>query len=150
MPAEGSKASDLGVNLTAAAVTKIKELLAQEPKPGLRLRIVVMPGGCAGLKYQLFFSDEKIPGDSVFDVGSNSSNEHSVSDGLKINDGEPSEQAQPESLASEQAVEVIIDAESLPYLSNATINYSDDPDSQGFTIDNPNSTSSCACGKPHH
>ncbi|WP_084252644.1 iron-sulfur cluster insertion protein ErpA [Devriesea agamarum] len=43
-------------------------------------------------------------------------------------------------------VEVVVDKMSDPYLLGATIDFSDTIEKQGFTIDNPNATSSCACG----
>lgn len=47
-------------------------------------------------------------------------------------------------------VEVIVDRMSVPYLSGATIDFSDTIEKQGFTIDNPNATGSCACGESFH
>jgi iron-sulfur cluster assembly accessory protein len=44
------------------------------------------------------------------------------------------------------AVEVVVDRMSAPYLDGATIDFSDTIEKQGFTIDNPNAGSSCACG----
>ena len=46
-----------GVILTDAAAAKAKALLDQEGRDDLALRIAVQPGGCAGLRYQLFFDD---------------------------------------------------------------------------------------------
>lgn len=43
-------------------------------------------------------------------------------------------------------VEVVVDQMSIPYLSGATIDFSDTIEKQGFTIDNPNAQGSCACG----
>ena len=43
-----------------------------------------------------------------------------------------------------------IDRESYPYLKGATIDYSDTIEKQGFILDNPNSTGSCACGDSFH
>ncbi|HMT51218.1 MAG TPA: iron-sulfur cluster insertion protein ErpA, partial [Dietzia sp.] len=43
-----------GVLLTDAAASKAKALLDQEGRDDLSLRIAVQPGGCAGLRYQLF------------------------------------------------------------------------------------------------
>jgi iron-sulfur cluster assembly accessory protein len=43
-------------------------------------------------------------------------------------------------------VGVIIDKMSVPYLEGATIDFEDTIQKQGFTIDNPNAGSSCACG----
>ena len=46
-----------GVILTDAAAAKAKSLLDQEGRDDLALRIAVQPGGCAGLRYNLFFDD---------------------------------------------------------------------------------------------
>ncbi len=43
-------------------------------------------------------------------------------------------------------VEVVVDRMSAPYLLGATIDFADTIEKQGFTIDNPNAGSSCACG----
>ena len=43
-------------------------------------------------------------------------------------------------------VEVVVDRMSAPYLDGATIDFADSIEKQGFTIDNPNAGSSCACG----
>ncbi|MFC0675378.1 iron-sulfur cluster insertion protein ErpA [Brachybacterium hainanense] len=43
-------------------------------------------------------------------------------------------------------VEVVVDKMSSPYLIGAVIDFSDTIEKQGFTIDNPNAQSSCACG----
>ncbi len=37
-----------------------------------------------------------------------------------------------------------------PYLMGATIDFVDTIEKQGFTIDNPNATGSCACGDSFH
>ena len=52
-----------GVLLTDAAATKAKALLDQEGRDDLALRIAVQPGGCAGLRYNLFFDDRELDGD---------------------------------------------------------------------------------------
>ena len=56
-------ASATGVILTEAAAAKAKALLDQEGRDDLSLRIAVQPGGCAGLRYQLFFDDRELDGD---------------------------------------------------------------------------------------
>ena len=43
-------------------------------------------------------------------------------------------------------VEVVVDRMSVPYLDGAKIDFADTIEKQGFTIDNPNAGSSCACG----
>lgn len=102
-----------GVTLTEVASDKVKQLLAQEGRDDLRLRIAVQPGGCSGLIYQLYFDERLLEGDATVDFN---------------------------------GVEVVVDKSSIPFLSGATIDFSDTIEKQGFTIDNPNASSSCACG----
>ncbi|MDR1214740.1 MAG: iron-sulfur cluster assembly accessory protein [Propionibacteriaceae bacterium] len=103
------------VVLTDAAVAKVAALLAAEAAEGedLALRLAVQPGGCAGLRYQLYFDDESFEGDVETVFGD---------------------------------VKVVVDRMSAPYLAGATIDFADTIQRQGFTIDNPNATTSCACG----
>ena len=56
-----------GVTLTDAAAEKAKNLLDQEGRDDLRLRVAVQPGGCSGLRYQLFFDERSLDGDVVAD-----------------------------------------------------------------------------------
>jgi iron-sulfur cluster assembly accessory protein len=105
------------INVSATAAAKVKSLLAQEGRDDLQLRIAVQPGGCSGLRYQLFFDERTLDGDVVTDF-----------------DG----------------VAVVVDRMSVPYLNGATIDFVDSIEKQGFTIDNPNATGSCACGDSFH
>ncbi len=106
-----------GINLTEVASSKVKALLEQEGRDDLRLRVAVQPGGCSGLRYQLFFDERDLDGDVIKDFN---------------------------------GVEVVVDRMSAPYLMGATIDFADRIDAQGFTIDNPNATGSCACGDSFH
>jgi iron-sulfur cluster assembly accessory protein len=106
-----------GIVLTNGAAAKVSTLLAQEGREDLKLRIAVQPGGCSGLKYQLYFDERAIDGDIVTDFG---------------------------------GVQVVTDKMSAPYLMGATIDFVDTIEKQGFTIDNPNATGSCACGDSFH
>ncbi|MDQ2092574.1 HesB/IscA family protein [Rhodalgimonas zhirmunskyi] len=45
-----------------------------------------------------------------------------------------------------QGQQVIVDQVSLPFLSGATIDFSDELIGARFVIDNPNASSSCGCG----
>jgi iron-sulfur cluster assembly accessory protein len=105
------------VVLTDGAADKVKSLLEQEGRTDLALRVAVQPGGCSGLRYQLFFDDRALEGDVVTDWG---------------------------------GVRVIVDRMSNPYLLGATVDFVDTIEKQGFTIDNPNATGSCACGDSFH
>ena len=49
-----------------------------------------------------------------------------------------------------EGVEVIVDKMSVPYLDGASIDFEDTIQKQGFTIDNPNASGSCACGDSFH
>ena len=61
--------SNTGVILTEAAAATAKALLEQEGRNDLALRIAVQPGGCAGLRYQLFFDDRELDGDKIDLIG---------------------------------------------------------------------------------
>ena len=106
-----------GVLLTDGAAGKVKALLEGEGRDDLALRVAVQPGGCSGLRYQLFFDERNLEGDVVKDFG---------------------------------GVHVVTDRMSAPYLMGATIDFVDTIEKQGFTIDNPNATGSCACGDSFH
>ncbi len=111
----GHRSDSINVSDTAAA--KVKSLLEQEGRDDLALRIAVQPGGCSGLRYQLFFDERTLDGDVVTDFN---------------------------------GVNVVVDRMSVPYLNGATIDFVDSIEKQGFTIDNPNATGSCACGDSFH
>jgi len=51
-----------------------------------------------------------------------------------------------DALVDYEGVEVVVDPMSVPYLDGATIDFEDTIQKQGFTIDNPNASDSCACG----
>src|ERR1700754_4238485 len=57
------------VVLTDFAAVKVKALIEQEGRDDLRLRVAVQPGGCSGLRYQLFFDERSLDGDVVNDFG---------------------------------------------------------------------------------
>src|SRR5262245_24189238 len=59
----GTEVPTHGVELTNAAAAKAKALLDQEGRTDMSLRIAVQPGGCAGLRYQLFFDERTLDGD---------------------------------------------------------------------------------------
>jgi len=59
-----------GIVLTDGAAAKVSSLLTQEGRDDLKLRIAVQPGGCSGLRYQLYFDEREIDGDIVSAFGS--------------------------------------------------------------------------------
>ena len=58
-----------GIVLTDTAASKVKSLLEQEGRDDLALRVAVQPGGCSGLRYQLFFDERTLDGDVTTDFG---------------------------------------------------------------------------------
>ena len=58
-----------GIALSGEAADKVKTLLESEGRDDLALRIAVQPGGCSGLRYQLFFDDRTLDGDVVKEFG---------------------------------------------------------------------------------
>jgi iron-sulfur cluster assembly accessory protein len=117
MTVQDESTTTQGVLLTDAAAVKVKTLLEQEGRDDLALRLAVQPGGCSGLRYQLFFDERQLDGDQIHEFG---------------------------------GVKVVTDRMSAPYLGGATIDFVDTIEKQGFTIDNPNASGSCACGDSFH
>ncbi|MFN2526234.1 MAG: HesB/IscA family protein [Actinomycetota bacterium] len=61
------------IGITASAASKVTELLDREISAApeehadkeYALRVAVQPGGCAGLRYALYFDDRKMDGDVI-------------------------------------------------------------------------------------
>ena len=47
------------IDLQESAVLKLKELIAEEGNPDLKLRIFVQGGGCSGFQYGFTFDEDK-------------------------------------------------------------------------------------------
>jgi iron-sulfur cluster assembly accessory protein len=71
MTTEASTPVDIttGITLTDVAAAKVAALLAQEGRDDLHLRVAVQPGGCSGLRYQLYFDDRNQEGDIARSFG---------------------------------------------------------------------------------
>ncbi|HHC09337.1 MAG TPA: iron-sulfur cluster assembly accessory protein [Actinobacteria bacterium] len=54
-----------GATLTPAAAAKVKELIEAEGDPNLVLRLGVVPGGCSGFTYEMYFDTQVDPTDVV-------------------------------------------------------------------------------------
>jgi iron-sulfur cluster insertion protein len=57
------------IDLQESAVTKLRELIAEEGNPDLKLRIFVQGGGCSGMQYGFTFDEEQNEDD--FDININ-------------------------------------------------------------------------------
>ena len=105
------------ITLTETAAGKVKELLAEEGRDDIALRVAVQPGGCSGLRYAMYLDDQVTEKDAT---------------------------------AEQFGVRVVIDRMSVPYLSDATVDFVDSLEQSGFTIDNPAAQGGCACGNSFH
>ncbi len=105
------------LTLTQTAAGKVKELLTEEGRDDIALRVAVQPGGCSGLRYAMYLDDQ-------------------------VTDKDATEQ--------QHGVRLVIDKMSVPYLTQATIDFVDSLEQSGFTIDNPAAQSGCACGNSFH
>jgi iron-sulfur cluster assembly accessory protein len=106
------------MQLSENAAGKVKELLAEEGRSDIALRVAVQPGGCSGLRYAMYLDDQ-------------------------VGDADTTEE--------QHGVRLVIDRMSIPYLSEATVDFVDSLESgTGFTIDNPVAQGTCACGHSFH
>lgn len=101
------------MKLDSSAVTKLKDILAEENNPNAKLRVFVQGGGCSGFQYGFTLDESRNEDDFDF---------------------------------SYDDVTVLVDAMSMQYLQNATINYKEDLTGSSFVIDNPQAVSTCGCG----
>ena len=105
------------IQLTENAAGKVKELLDQEGRSDIALRVAVQPGGCSGLRYAMYLDDQ-------------------------LSDKDVAEE--------QHGVRIVVDKMSMPYVSQATIDFVDTLEASGFTIDNPAAQGGCACGHSFH
>jgi iron-sulfur cluster assembly accessory protein len=105
------------LTITEMAAGKVKELLAEEGRDDIALRVAVSPGGCSGLRYAMYLDDQASEKDTV---------------------------------EEQHGVRIVIDKMSVPYLSQATVDFIDSLEQTGFTIDNPSAQGGCACGNSFH
>jgi iron-sulfur cluster assembly accessory protein len=108
---------DRMLTLTQTAAGKVKELLAEEGRSDIALRVAVQPGGCSGLRYAMYLDDQLTDKDATDE---------------------------------QHGVRIVLDKMSVPYLSQATIDFVDSLEQSGFTIDNPAAQGGCACGNSFH
>jgi iron-sulfur cluster assembly accessory protein len=108
------QADEFVLNVTDAAVNKVKDFAAKMPEAaGKALRVFIQGGGCSGFQYGFTFDDQK-PADYV----------------LKVRE-----------------IEVVVDKASSLKLQGATVDWIEDFRGAGFSVENPNATSGCGCGK---
>ena len=105
------------ITLTENAAGKVKELLAEEGRNDIALRVAVQPGGCSGLRYAMYLDDQVSEKDQ----------------------------------AEEQfGVRLVMDKMSVPYLSQATIDFVDTLEQSGSRSTTRPPQGGCACGNSFH
>src|SRR4030088_925403 len=105
--------TEIMINVSETAASKINELLVEEQKAGGGLLVFVQGGGCSGFQYGMMIEENgQGSGDSVFE-----------SNGVRLH----------------------VDPISLQYLKNAEVDFVETITGGGFTIKNPNATTTCGC-----
>ena len=56
------------ITITDAAVTKIRDIVAEENNPKLKLRVFVQGGGCSGMQYGFTLDEEQNEDDWDLDI----------------------------------------------------------------------------------
>lgn len=65
--APGYQSLDRPLVFTPAAAGKVRELIAEEGNPGLKLRVYIQGGGCSGFQYGFTFDENIEEGDTVIE-----------------------------------------------------------------------------------
>ena len=128
LSAEGTEASQKGIQITEKALKRIRVAMAKEgvaPEQG-GLRLGIQGGGCSGLSYNIRFDSKPRERDRVFSFGA----------GLATA-GDPTNAA---------PIRVFVDPKSFIYLHGMVLDFEETLMRQGFNFINPNSTKSCGCG----
>ncbi|MCH9757163.1 MAG: iron-sulfur cluster insertion protein ErpA [Gammaproteobacteria bacterium] len=107
------------VKFTVSAADKVAELIEEEQKPDLKLRIYVTGGGCSGFQYGFTFDKDQALDDTVVEQACSDSNAR---------------------------VKLLIDSMSIQYLKEAEIDYVKEIQGERFVIRNPNAKTTCGCG----
>ncbi len=108
---------------TQAAADKVFSLVAEEENFDLKLRVYITGGGCSGFQYGFTFDEVTNEDDFVI--------EKNVVD---------------KSTGGETKVALLVQANCMPYLQGAEIDYQEDIQGAQFIIRNPNAKSTCGCG----
>lgn len=102
--------------ISQAAAQEIERLKLSRQKPDSRLRLRVKSGGCSGLFYNL-------------DLESASETEQ-----------------EGDRLYESHGVQIAVDAQSVPYVVDLKLDYSEDLMGGGFRFQNPAAVATCGCG----
>ena len=151
--------------VTEHAIRKIKELSAQEERPGAILRISISGGGCSGFQYNFnmhWDDDESVSGGSDEDEDDEDDEDDEFDDNFDEeeedeDDDDDEEEDDDEDEEYDNIADnviktcdgtkiIVIDKKTMQYMSGSTIDYKEDLVYCGFEIKNPNVKSGCGCG----
>jgi iron-sulfur cluster assembly accessory protein len=99
--------------LMPAAAARVAAIAARQGKPGLKLRLAVDGGGCAGFQYRFGLESDAAADDLAVET-----------------DG----------------VTMLVDPESLAFLSGCEVDFVERIGAAAFEVRNPNAASGCGCG----
>ncbi len=112
------------IHLSASAASEVKRLRAKLKQRKVALfRLSVQPGGCSGMLYTMEFEDA---------IGETDLGLTQIAPSDRVYDC--------------NGLQVVVEAQSLPYLDGLTLDYSEDLMGGGFRFHNPNATQTCGCG----
>jgi len=57
-----------GINLSATAARKVRELVSEEDNPALKLRVFITGGGCSGFQYGFSFDEAAAEDDTAIEA----------------------------------------------------------------------------------
>ena len=123
--------------VTDRAFARLAEINADAEMPKA-LRVAVEGGGCSGFHYDIRLdeTERQVEGTHLL-----------VFEPKKRRVKKRLDDPEDDDLVLEgEGQKVVVDSVSLPFLSNAVIDFTEELIGARFTIDNPNATSSCGCG----
>ncbi|NJM71931.1 MAG: iron-sulfur cluster assembly accessory protein [Scytonema sp. RU_4_4] len=109
------------IQLSKSAANEIRRLKSKQQQNVL-FRLAVKPGGCSGWYYDMSFDEA-----------------------VRVDDAERPSQ-RDERFFECSGIQIVIDAESLKYVNDLTLDYSEDLMGGGFRFYNPQANATCGCG----
>jgi iron-sulfur cluster assembly protein len=107
----------VAIELTDAAVARVRELAQKRQTPDAFFRIGIRGGGCSGMSYFVDFAESADPKDKVFEFG-----------------------------PDEGKIRVLIDRKSYLFLNGTNVDWKSTLMKTGFEFRNPQQKSACGCG----
>ncbi|KAB8333316.1 iron-sulfur cluster assembly accessory protein [Scytonema tolypothrichoides VB-61278] len=120
------------IQLSPSAANEIRRLKSKQ-HPNVLFRLAVKPGGCSGWYYDMSF-------EQGLQVGDDPEGSALKGDAALM----PSQRN--ERIFECYDIQIVIDAESLKYVNELTVDYSEDLMGGGFRFYNPISNGTCGCG----